>query len=405
MIRRILHIDLDAFFVSVEQRENRELKGRPVVVGGQPDSRGVVASASYEARQYGLKAGMPLSKAYQLCPHAVFLPGHFHRYEEASDQFFAILADFTPDIEPGGIDEAYLDIAGFEPLYGPALTTAQKIKQRVKGELGLPTSVGIAGSKITAKVASDFIKPDGLLEIAPGEDRVFLAPLAINKLPGVGPKTESRLQGIGVKTIGQLVDLPPRMLLDLLGKNGQFLQHWAQGIDERKIEPPGSAKSISRETTFAEDTRNLSFLKATIRYLTERVGAELRLQGRSARCVTLKLRYSDFHTITRSRSLVAPSSIDQHLFAASVDLMEKELSQSRQPIRLIGMGVSRLIQSQGQPDMFDSVTRLMPLNSCIDRIRQKYGFTALQNGMTFRLKETLATENGSYILNTPALSR
>ena len=406
MLRRIFHIDLDAFFVSVEQRERPELKGKLVVVGGFPGSRGVVASASYEARRYGLKAGMSLARAHHLCPQAIFLPGSFHRYQEASEQFLAILADFTPDIEPAGIDEAYLDLSGFEPLYGPALVTARHIKERVREELGLPASVGIAGSKVTAKVASDLAKPDGLLEVAPSGDRSFLAPLPLDRLPGVGPKTEALLRNIGVSTIGQLAELPPSRLRHLLGASGELLQRWAKGIDDRKVEPPTAAKSISRETTFAEDTREPFLLKAILRYLSERVGAELRRQGRCARCMTLKLRYSDFQTITRRHSLAAPSNLDQRLFATGPELLEKALSQRQQPVRLIGIGVSDLMQADGQPDMFEtSIWQLRPLNSCIDRLRQKYGFTVLQSGLTFRLREVMATENGDYVLKTPALSR
>jgi DNA polymerase IV len=394
ILRRILHIDLDAFFVSVEQRERPELKGKPVVVGGSPGSRGVVSTASYEARRYGLKSGMSLAKAYQLCPQAIYLTGNYHLYREASEQFMAILADYTPDIEPSGIDEAYLDITGFEPLYGPAAITGRRIKNRIKEELGLPASVGIAGSKVTAKVASDMAKPDGLLEVPPAGDRAFLATLSLNKLPGIGPKTEAVLQGMGLRTIGQLAELPDSRVRQLLGASGEMLQRWAKGIDDRKIEPPTAAKSISRETTFAKDISEPFLLKATLRYLSEKVGAELRLQGRCARSVTLKLRYSDFETITRSHGLMAPSNIDQSLFVTGLELMEKALSQRHRPVRLLGIGVSNLIWADGQPDMFGtSIRQLRLLNSCVDRLRRKYGFSVLQSGQTFRLREMMAAEN------------
>ena len=398
MFRRILHIDLDAFFVSVEQRERPELKGKPVVVGGRPDSRGVVASASYEARRYGLKAGMSLAKAYQLCPQAIYLPGNFHLYGEASEQFLAILADFTPDVEPAGMDEAYLDISGFEPIYGPAPVTGERIRKRIKEELGLPASVGIAGSKVAAKVASDLAKPDGLLEVPPAGDCSFLSTLPLNKLPGIGPKTEALLQSIGLRTIGQFAELPSSQVRHLLGASGELLQRWAKGIDPRKIEQPTAAKSISRETTFAKDIIEPFVLKATLRYLSEKVGAELRLQKRCARCVTLKLRYSDFQTITRRRSLLAPSNIDQPIFITGLQLLKKALSQRQGPVRLLGIGVSDLIYADGQPDMFDtSMQQLQPLNNCIDHLRRKYGFTVLQSGLTFRLREVMAAENSDYI--------
>lgn len=398
MLRRILHIDLDAFFVSVEQRERPELKGKPVVVGGSPGSRGVVSSASYEARRYGLKSGMSLAKAYQLCPQAIYLTGNYYLYREASEQFMAILADYTPDIEPSGIDEAYLDISGFEPLYGPAQVTGGRIKDRIREELGLPASVGIAGSKVTAKVASEMAKPDGLLEVPPAGDCAFLATLSLNKLPGVGPKTEAVLQSMGLRTIGKLAELPASRVRHLLGVGGEMLQRWAKGIDDRKVESPTAAKSISRETTFTKDVSEPYVLKATLRYLSEKVGAELRLQERCARCVTLKLRYSDFETITRRRSLAAPSNIDQAFFTAGLELLEKALSPRHRPVRLLGIGVSDLIYSGGQPDIFEiSIRQLRLLNSCVDRLRRKYGFSVLQSGLTFRLKEVMATENDDHI--------
>jgi len=205
MARRIMHIDLDAFFVSVEQAVNPKLKGKPVIVGGRPDRRGVVAAASYEARAFGLHSGMPLATASRLCPQAIFIEGSFPRYREASKKFMAILADFSPYLEPVGLDEAYLDATGFESLHGSTRQMAVKIKQRVKDELDLCASIGIAGSKVVAKVASDLSKPDGLLEIAAGDERTFLAPLPIGRLPGIGKKTEQLLKGLGIHTIGQTI--------------------------------------------------------------------------------------------------------------------------------------------------------------------------------------------------------
>ncbi len=202
MARRIMHIDLDAFFVSVEQAENPELKGKPVVVGGRPERRGVVTAASYEAREFGLRAGMPLATASRLCPQAIFIEGNFSKYRQASRKFIAILADFSPFLEPVGLDEAYLDVTGFESLHGSIPKMASKIKKRVKDELGLSASVGIASSKVVSKIASELSKPDGLLEVAPGEERSFLKPLPIAKLPGIGKKTEPRLKGLGIDTIG-----------------------------------------------------------------------------------------------------------------------------------------------------------------------------------------------------------
>ncbi len=406
MVRRIMHIDLDAFFVSVEQALNPELKGKPVVVGGRPDRRGVVASASYEARAFGLHAGMPLATAYRLCPQATFIEGNFTRYRDASQKFMAILADFSPFLEPLGLDEAYLDVTGFESLYGSIQQMAINIKRRIKDELGLSASVGIANGKIVAKVACELSKPDGLLEVAAGEERSFLAPLPIAKLPGIGKKSERVLKGLGINTIGELSNMPPKVLKSHFGAFGELLHRFANGIDDRKVEPPAAAKSISRETTFAKDTKNATFLKATLRYLSERVGAELREQSKQARCVTLKLRSSDFRTITRSHTLPQTTDTDQSIFGTGLKLLKKALSQEKQPIRLIGIGVSNFTEPGKQLSLLDaSAQRLEKLNKAIDRIRQKYGFTAIQTGRTLLLKDIFPETEGSYTLHTPSLSR
>ncbi len=404
--RQILHIDLDAFFVSVDRVLDPRLRGRPVVVGGEPGLRGVVASASYEARACGVHAGMPLAQAHRLCPQAVFLKGSFPRYQEASERFMGILSDFTPDLEPAGIDEAYLDLTGFESLYGPAWGTALRIKRRIKDELGLTASIGIASSKVVAKVASDMAKPDGVLEVAPGEERPFLAPLPIAKLPCVGPKTEKMLRGMGVTTIEQLASLPSSLLKANIGLLGEVIHGYANGIDERKVEPAAAAKSMSRETTFARDTLDYPFLKGTLYYLSERVGAELRRDGRMARCVALKLRYADFHTITRHRTLREATDADRAIFDVGLELLEKSLGYRRQRVRLIGIGVSSLVGDGRQLSLLHPSTQGWGrLDRVIDRIRSKYGFTAIQRGRTLVLKNFFPMEKGEYLLSTPALSR
>ncbi len=405
-MRKILHVDLDAFFVSVEQALNPELRGKLVVVGGEPGSRGVVASASYEARAYGICAGMSLKKAHRLCPGAIFLKGSFPRYQAASSRFMAILSDFTPRLEPAGIDEAYLDLTGFEPIYGPARETALRIKERIKKEIGITASVGIATSKLVAKVASDLTKPDGLLQVPTGEERPFLAPLPIATLPCVGPKTEQRLRGMGITTVGELASLPASRLRANFGAHGEVIHRYALAIDERRVEPPPAAKSISRETTFIEDTLEMSFLKAVLRYLSERVGAELRRGRRRARCVTLKLRYADFDSITRSQTLREPTNCDQAIFDTGVSLLERALGQRRQLVRLIGIGVSSLTDNERQLSLLSSpIERWERLDKVIDGVRSRYGFTAIQRGQTLPLKQVFPTENGNYMLKTPSLSR
>jgi DNA polymerase-4 len=404
--RKILHVDLDAFFVSVERVLNPGLGDRPVVVGGEPGRRGVVASASYEARAYGVHSGMPLAQAQRLCPWVVFIKGSFPRYQDASQRFMRILSEFTPDLEPAGIDEAYLDLTGFESLYGPASETALRIKRRVKDEIGLTASIGIASSKVVAKVASDMAKPDGVLEVAPGEERLFLALLPIARLPCVGPKTERVLKGMGLVTIGQLADMPPSVLKASIGLMGEVIHRYAKGIDERKVEPAAAAKSISRETTFIQDTLDYPFLRAALYYLSERVGAELRRDGRMARCVILKLRYADFHTITRHCTLSQATDADRAIFDIGLELLERSLCYRRQRVRLVGIGVSSLVGDGRQLSLLPSSTQGWGcLDRVIDRIRDKYGFAAIQRGRTLVLNNFFPVEKGGYLLATPALSR
>jgi len=406
MARRIMHIDLDAFFVSVEQVLNPDLRGKPVVVGGRPDRRGVVASASYEARAFGLHAGMPLTAACRLCPQATFIEGSFSKYRQASQKFMAILADFSPYLEPVSLDEAYLDATGFESIHGSIRQMAIAIKQRITDKLELCASIGIASSKVVAKVASELSKPDGLLEVADGEERSFLAPLPIAKLPGVGKKTERILNGLGINTIGKLSNTPLDTLKSHFGTSGEVLHRYANGIDDREIKLPSAAKSISRETTFGKDIKDRSRLEATLRYLSERVGSELRQQGKLSRCITLKLRYADFRTITRHHTLRQGSNTDQTIFDTVLHLLKKALSPEKQPVRLIGIGVSNLIESGRQLAMLDSTDqRLEHLNKAIDRIRKKYGFTAIQTGRTLLLKDIFPQSGEGYTLHTPSLSR
>ncbi len=406
MTRRIMHIDLDAFFVSVEQVLRPELRGKPVVVGGKPDRRGVVAAASYEARAYGVHSAMPLLTASRLCPQAIFIEGNYQRYRQASQKFMAILADFSPYLEPLGIDEAYLDATGFESLHGSIRQMAEKIKRRVRDELGLCASIGIASSKVVAKVASDASKPDGLLEVPIGGESAFLAPLPVNRLPGIGRKSEPVLKNLNISTIGQLAASPVEVLQRHFGAYGKLIHDHANGIGDDRVEPPAAAKSISRETTFSRDTRDTAMVQATLRHLSERVGSELRQEGKLARCITLKLRYADFTTITRQQTLSQPTDADQAIFDTGLQLLKTELPRSKQAVRLIGIGVSNLVETGKQPDMLDKKgRRLEQLNTAIDRIRKKYGFTAIQTGRTLQLRDIFPEGDDGYTLHTPSLSR
>jgi len=386
LIRGILHVDLDAFFVSVEQVHNPALRGKPVIVGGNPDRRGVVAAASYEARAFGIHSAMSLAKARQLCPHAIFLPGNFANYRKASEQFMAILADFSPCLEPAGLDEAYLDISGCD-IFGSPHQIALSIKERVKKELSLVASIGIASCKIVAKIASDHGKPDGLVEIAPGNEQEFLSPLPIGKLPGVGPRTEQKLKELGITTIGKLAKIPSSSVKLLLGASGMLLYQHAHGIDSRKVESRGETKSISRETTFSQDLPDQRILQATLRYLSERVGAQLRLQNAQAKTISLKLRYENFDTINRSHSSTEATSTDDTIYSIAARLFDKSFDRKKL-VRLIGVEVSNLTSNARQLSMFNQKSlRQEKLDKAIDHIRKKYGFDSIQTGNMLVLKE------------------
>jgi DNA polymerase IV len=382
--RTIMHIDLDAFFVSVEQASNPDLRGKPVVVGGKLGSRGVVATASYEARSFGLHSAMPLSTAVRLCPQAIFIEGNYQNYSEVSKKFMAILADFSPFLEPMGLDEAYMDVTGFESLHGSIHEMALKIKQRIKNELGIIASIGIASCKVVAKVASDEYKPDGLVEVPAGQEASFLAPLAIRKLPGVGKKTEQVLVNQGIRTIGQLARIPSTSLKSRFGLFGDALHRHANGIDNSLVTPPEESKSISRETTFEEDTHDKIFLMATMRYLSEKAGADMRRLGKQTKCISIKVRYADFTTISRQKALPQLTDLDETIFRTGNELLQKAIMNERLAVRLIGVGVSNLREPGGQLMLInDAEQRLMKLNRAVDRIRDKYGFTSIRQEEPF----------------------
>ncbi len=406
MARTILHVDLDAFFVGVELVKDPSLRGRPVVVGGLPGQRGVVASASYEARAYGLRSGMSLSQAQRLCPQAVYLPGDFHRYAAASDAFMDILAAFSPLVEPASLDEAYLDLTGSEASLGPAAQTAEAIRRRVREELSLTASVGIASGKVVAKVASEEAKPDGVREVPAGGEAAFLAPLPVRRLPGVGPHVAAVLGRVSVETIGDLARLPQDVARRLPGAAGAHLARAACGEDPSPVRAPRPAKSISRETTFARDTHDHSLLEDTVVYFADRVGAALRREGRVASTVTLKLRYGDFSTITRNRTVAAPTDDELDIANASVDLLRAALEQRGDPVRLVGVGVAGLAAPARQIGLFEpSVARRQALHEVVDRLRRRYGDSVVVSGRALRLDEVHEDRREGYTLRPPGLSR
>ncbi|MFQ6037175.1 MAG: DNA polymerase IV, partial [Candidatus Aminicenantales bacterium] len=304
--RCIVHVDIDAFFAAVEVLLNPELKGKPVIVGGLPHERGVASTASYEARRYGVHAGMPLRKAYQLCPHGVFLRGNYQIYSAFSRRFFRVLHTYTPDVEEASLDEAYLDLTRCRPLYPSFSRTVREIKQRVEKELGITVSVGVGPNKLLAKLATTRAKPGGLFELREGEEEAFLRDLDISSLPGIGPKTQVILRMLNVHRIGDLWGLPRATLHGLFGLNGDELYLQARGIDSRPLMTPTIPKSVSRETTFLEDIWDRRLLLAHLAYLCDRLTLPLR-QGRLyAHIIEVKVRYSDFKTEARRRLLLTP---------------------------------------------------------------------------------------------------
>lgn len=400
--RVILHVDLDAFFVAVEQARRPELKDRPVIVGGDPDGRGVVSTASYEARVYGARSGMALRTAKRLCPHAVFLRGDFKAYERVSKRFHAILREFSPVVEPMGLDEAFLDITGCEPVIQAqcgsfpeqemARTAADAIRRRVREELRVTASVGIATGKTVAKVASDAAKPDGVLEVRPGEETSFLAPRPVRDLPGLGPKAEAELARIGVRTLGQVAALPAAALRSLFGVWGSALRDRARGIDPGPVaHDRDAAKSVGREGTYARDIDDANVLRGSLRGYAESVGAELRRIGRRARHITLKLRYGDFTTVTRRSTFERPTHADDDLYRAAAELLDRQLARDGRAVRLIGLSASGLADDAVQLSLAPASAgggrparelSLEALEQSMDRLRAKYGYRCLQTGRT-----------------------
>lgn len=389
-MRTIFHVDMDAFFVSVEELFNPGLKGRPVIVGGQRNERGVVAAASYAARKFGVHSAMPLRTAAKLCPHAIFLDGHPDRYRDSSHRVHEILLEFTPLVSMASIDEAYLDMTGTERLWGPPLAAATRLHDRIAERTGLNCSIGIASSKMLAKVCSDFAKPNGIAWVPPGMEAAFLAPLRVGRIPGVGRVTAEKLQEIGVRRVGDLARLDEDFLLRRFGHWGLDLAGKARGSDagawfEGEIGAYEDPKSISHEHTFSTDVRDQALLEATLARQAEKVGRRLREHRLFTRTVELKLRYSDFTTLSRSRTLREATDLDADLIAVSRDLFRHTWKKGA-PVRLIGMGVSGLGEAQGQVSLLEAEKkeRARQALAAVDRIRDRFGEKSVQlaAGMT-----------------------
>ena len=372
----IIHVDLDAFFAAVEQRDRPELRGKPVIVGGDPRSRGVVSTCSYEARKFGVHSAMPLRTALSLCPNGIFLPVDGGKYQRVSREVMAVLRRFTPAVEQVSIDEAFLDVAGSEALFGPAPEIARRIKMEVVAATGLTVSVGVATTKLVAKVASDLRKPDGLVVVAPGEEAAFLAPLEIRRLWGIGPKTAERLHGLGIRTIGELAALPVETLTRVLGDHGATLHDRALGVDPDPVIGGGeTAKSVSHETTFAVDVTDPAEIERTLLALTEGVSARLRAAGIRTGTVAVKIRDSRFRTITRQKTLPEPTDLTDTIWREALELTRPEVRGKR--IRLLGVAATQL----GQPEqigMFEVVDeKQRRVVDATDAVRRRFGDRAV----------------------------
>ncbi len=406
-MKTIFHVDMDAFFVSVEELYHPELKGKPVVVGGQPDQRGVVSAASYAARKFGVHSAMPLRTAYKLCPQAIFVEGHPKRYRECSEQVFEVLHSFTPRVEMASIDEAYLDLTGAERLHGPPMLAAHKLHERVREKTRLNCSIGAATSRLVAKICSDQAKPNGVLWIHPGAEARFLAPLAVRKIPGVGKVTEKALHAYGIRRIGDLAALDRRFLESKFGKWGLALAGKARGLDAGGWfageigEGPG-AKSISHEHTFNEDTADIEVIDATLARLSEMVASRLREHSFHARTLQLKLRYSDFSTFTRAHTFDHATQLDIDLVKHSRRLFH--VNWTGRPVRLLGVHASNLQLEEGQLNLLEGgeQERWRKALTAVDRIRDKFGTdsvslgSAMKGGFRERVHETPADLPGRH---------
>ncbi len=376
----ILHVDMDAFYASVEQRDRPELGGRPVIVGGL-SGRGVVCAASYEARPFGVHSAMPMATAKRLCPHAVFLPVRMKHYAEVSHEIRKIFVSFTPLVEPLSLDEAFLDVHGCEELFGLAPQIARQLKARIQAETGLTASVGVAPNKFLAKLASDHGKPDGLVVVTSDGVSAFLKPLPVGRIWGVGAKAEKRLHALGIDTIGQFAALPEQLLVDHFGDLGRHVWRLAHGEDDRRVIPDREAKSISTETTFAQDIDDPETLRMWLRDLTDQLASRLRQAAIQARTVELKIRSADFKTRHRAQALPQPTNLTDLLWRTAQEVFQRSLAPDLLPVRLLGVGGTRLIRDAAvQRDLFDAGQRerQQSLDKTIDAIRGQFGTEALR---------------------------
>lgn len=378
MQRWIIHVDMDAFFAAVEQRDDPALRGRPVIVGGI-GRRGVVSTASYEARRFGVHSAMPMAEARRRCPHAVFMPGNHRKYARVAGEIRAILAAFSPLVEPLSLDEAFLDVSGMEWLYKDPKDIATAIKTRIRDELALTASAGVAPNKFLAKLASDWGKPDGLVVVRPEEVAAFLRAMPISRLWGAGEKTAALLKGIGINTIGQLADADETILRKHFGQSAGDMRRLARGEDDRPVVPEHEPKSVGNEVTFAEDLRSRDDIGTCLLALSQKVGRRLRQAGYAGRTVTVKIRFGSFRTITRSRTLGEPTLLGDTIYETARAIMAGvELTEG---VRLLGVTLSNLQVYGSQTSLFAADDdKKLKASVAVDRLKDKFGEGAVTRG-------------------------
>ena len=387
--RDIFHVDVDAFFASVEQALHPELRGKPVIVGGDPRDRSVVAAASYEARRFGVHSAMPMAQARRLCPQGIFVRGHFDSYAEYSRRVEEILRRYAPRVEATSLDDFYMDFTGCRPLHGAPIEAAEKMKREVKEGTGLNVTIGIAANPTVAKMASELGKPNGILEVWRGSEAAFLRNLPVERLPGVGPATAQTLHNYNIRTLGDLARLTPEMLRQAFGAWGTSLGERARGHDDSEVATERAApKSIGRETTFRADTADRAELRATLYDLTERVARQLREERFLARRVTVKVRYADFSTVTSARMLDEATDRDDDFYKAAAGRLEELLQKRRMQARLIGVTLSSFSPAgERQGKLFDQEKpqRRQRFYEGIDKLRKKFGHDIARVGPALRL--------------------
>ena len=392
MNRVILHVDMDAFFAAVEQRDHPEYRGKPVIVGADPrggKGRGVVSTCSYEARVYGVHSAVPISQAYKLCPHGIYVYPNGKLYQQVGREILDIFFEFTDAVEPLSIDEAFLDVTGSQKLFGDGERIARQIKQRIKEKEGITASVGVAPNKYLAKIASDLEKPDGLVVVPPERIAEFLHPLDIARLWGAGKHTQDKLRSMGIHTIGELAAFPREVLKDKLGKMGEHFYKLAHGIDERPVVNAEGVKSVSNEHTFGEDVIDEETLLKTLLRLSEKVGYRLRKKGLRGRTIHLKLRYDNFNTITRNKTLAAPADNTQKIYETIQRLFVKNYQKGRR-VRLLGVGVSGFGEETGgeQLSLFDKPdVTANELDRLQDILTDRFGKNVISRAESLRRKK------------------